>query len=56
MRIGKGFFDLTEDLRFAKDQRIEAAGDAHKMADRIIIMMPVQAVAQLFFVQVVVLA
>ncbi|MNT33427.1 hypothetical protein D3C72_1693530 [compost metagenome] len=54
--IGKGFFDLPEYLRLAEYQRIEAAGDAHQMADRIIIMMPVQTVAQLFFVQIVVVA
>ena len=52
--IREGFFYLAEDLRLAQHQRIQTAGNAHQMADRIVILMPVQAVAQLLFVEIVV--
>ena len=54
--VGEGFFHLAEDLRLAQHQRIEAAGDAHQMADGIVVLMPVQAVAQLVFIEIVVVA
>ncbi len=54
--VGEGFFHLAEDLRLAQHQRIEAAGDAHQMADGVIILMPVKAFSQVFFVEAVVVA
>ena len=54
--ISKRFFHLAEDLRLAQHQRIEAAGDAHQMADGVIILMPVKAFSQVFFVEAVVVA
>ena len=48
--ISKGFFHLPEDLRLAQHQRIKTAGDAHQMADRIVVLMPVEAFAQVVFI------
>ncbi len=54
--ISKRFFHLAEDLRLAQHQRIEAAGDAHQMADGVIILVPVEALTQVFFVEAVIVA
>ena len=56
LRIRKGFFHLTQNLRLAQHQRIQPAGHAHQMADGIVVLMPVQAVAQLVFIEIVVVA
>ena len=48
--LGKGFFHLPEDLRLAQHQRIQAAGDAHQMANRLVVLMPVEAFAQVVFI------
>ena len=56
LRIRKRLFHLPKNLRFAQHQRIQPAGHAHEMADRIVVLMPVQAIAQFFFIEVVVVA
>ncbi|MND90097.1 hypothetical protein D3C80_821730 [compost metagenome] len=54
LRFGKGFFHLAEDLRFTQHQRIQPAGYAHKMADGVVAVVPVQAFAHFFRAQMVV--
>lgn len=54
--VGEGSFHLAEDPRLAQHQRIEAVGDAHQMADGVIILVPVEALTQALFVKAVVVA
>lgn len=54
LRFRKGFLHLAQYLRLAQHQRVQAAGHPHQMADRLVILMPIETVAHLLWRQLMV--